>query len=184
MSDSESTAVALLRAELQLLQLRVTELEEQVGQLQSRELGAAGPVTVNYSFPVGAGPYPSPTSSSGSRPSDSVTAPRPVATVGEGVSEAERRAAARSVGQFFRRCLDGLPRGAPDRVQLPARCYVLCRDRFGEAFDPIRFFRSFGALRPHIKEGNEVPEAVFAGFPSQWEAQVAVAEAGLRWPDP
>lgn len=77
-----------------------------------------------------------------------------------------------------------MPAGASGRqeVNLPSKVYVLVRDLQGRLYDPVEVFTTFGAIRPHVRDGDFLGESIFVGFPTQWEAKLAVQQAGLRWP--
>lgn len=164
-----------LRADLDLALDRIGELEEGLAalSLRARDQGAvAAPVTVNYTFASGSEQPPAaPTTSASTSP--------------PGITDAERREAAVAVGHFFRQALDGRALEPPraHRAKLPARCYILCRDKSGRDYNPVQFHRSFSSLKPLVREGEYLANAsAFAGFPTQWEARVAVQTAGLNWP--
>ena len=100
---------------------------------------------------------------------------------------AVRVEAAKETGRFFLRCLGGGNRGLSgrERVQLPNRIYVLIRDIEGKIFTtPVKVFKSYNQLHPHVKRGQSLGDSVFAGFPSKWEASLAVetpVTPGLKW---
>lgn len=105
-----------------------------------------------------------------------------------GAADPNREAAARATGQFFRRCLNGEPRGESGRGRVPLqnRIFVLIRSFEGVVHThPVRVYSSYSALKPHICETgthNNFGDSIFAGFASQWEASLAVREAGCDWP--
>ena len=176
-----------LRRDISELTSRVVALETARGEEQeSLAASPAGPVTFNYvtasSDQLLASPVPSLPSFSAS----SVLGPvaESQAPVGLSISEAERRRIALQVGDFFKRSLLGQNRGPSGRRANPlaSKIYVLCRDRAGTTYSPVRLFRVFSALRPFVGEGQNFGEAVFAGFPSTWEARLAVERAELSWP--
>lgn len=102
-------------------------------------------------------------------------------------SDLEREEAAKETGRFFRRCCQGEYRGdsGRSRIKLPNHFYVLVKGFGGELYqEPVRVFRSYQDIRPFVSHPNtgKFDNSVFAGFHTQWEAQLAVAEAGYGWP--
>ena len=118
---------------------------------------------------------------SGTPPSGALAAPRP----GE-PSELERQEAAIATGQFFARCLSGRPRGnsGRSRIRLQNHIYVLVKTISGsEHTDPVQVFTSFSRLKPFVANAaGDFGNSIFAGFNAEWEARLAVREAGLSWP--
>ena len=162
--------IATLRRDLAELANRVLVLENQ----QSQATAPRSPVTVNYSFPVSAAPYPEPSTPPRTIPiSEGVVGPsslqsspaRPRTLVAE-YSDEERRRAAVAVGQFFSRCLSGQHRGSSEKVNLPSRVYILCRDINGQVYNPVKLFHNFTSLKPFVKPHGYCGDSVFAGLPS------------------
>lgn len=100
------------------------------------------------------------------------------------MSEEFRREVARGVGDYFRRCLDGVNRtgSGRDRLNLQSRVYVCVRDVRGTLHNPVSVHHSWVSIRDLVKEGDFLGESIFAGFLTLWEAQLAVLQAGLDWP--
>ena len=101
------------------------------------------------------------------------------------ISDQERRAIAERVGAFFRRCLAGQHRGSSGREDNPlgSKVYVLVRDCNGRVFSPPLLVPNFSKLRTFVKpQGVISEEAVFCGFPTQWEAALACSSAGFLEP--
>ena len=182
-----------LLQEVQNLRLDVAALAHRVLVLEGQQNTSAvpgSPVTVNYSFPVGAVPYPEPsTPPRVTSASDSSVAPLPLpsSTTSERhlaayYFEEERRRAAISVGRFFSRCLSGEHRGSSEKVNLPSRVYVLCRDINNITYNPVKVFTNFSSLKPFVKPHGFCGDSIFAGLPSLWEAKLAVGAAELDWP--
>lgn len=170
--SSEPFTVSELTQLIIELQQRVTALEQQA---------RGGVVTVNYL----ASPAVSESSTPASTATGAAEAYRPHSVAPSStISEAERRAIAEEVGAFFRRCLSGGHRGESGRARNPlaSKVYVLVRDLRGNTFTPVRVFKTFASIRPFVKAGDISEDAIFAGFPTQWEAQAAVRAAGLSWP--
>lgn len=59
---------------------------------------------------------------------------------------------------------------------------MLVRDLEGRFYDPVGIYDSFAALKPLVRDGDFLGESIFIGLPTQWEARVAVEQAGLNWP--
>ena len=102
-------------------------------------------------------------------------------------SDSERASAAEQTGRFFVRCLANLAGGGSgrSRVKLQNRLYVVVRSYRGQVFNPVRVLSRFSEARDLVTEagvGNNFGDSIFAGFASQWEAKIAVQEAGLTWP--
>ena len=100
------------------------------------------------------------------------------------ITEEERREIARSIGAFFRRCLEGLSRGTSgrDRNPLQSRCYVVVADYKGQRFNPPLLFDQFSPVKELCKRGSATGSSIFCGFPAQWEAKLACEAAGLSLP--
>ena len=98
-------------------------------------------------------------------------------------TEEERRAVAREVGRFLRAQLDGQLSGPSgrDKIALPNRVYVVCRDIEGKLYNPPLVLERFYEVRNICKRGTGFGSSVFVGLPSKWEARVAVEAASLRW---
>ena len=101
-------------------------------------------------------------------------------------SELERQEAAKATGHFFARCLAGQPRGnsGRSRIRLQNNIYVLVRSITGAEYtDPVLVFTAFSRLKPYVANfKGEFGSSIFAGFNTEWEARLAVREAGLCWP--
>lgn len=186
----------LVLAELRGLRQELGDLSQRVSNLErssagsSRGLSApASPVTVNYSFSSPLVPYAG-VSSAATVPAGETPAATPAAPETEEIGcedQAEERfrlEVASGVGRFFTRALAGDHRESSgrDRVNLPCKIYVVCRDYSGRLYDPVLVKSSFAAVRSLVKPRGDLGDSVFAGFPSIWEARTAVRSAGLRWP--
>lgn len=180
MSDRVSILLELqgLQSELSHLQERLIVL---IGRLEESEFevvpSAADPVDSGYGPSSGASQGPL----AGSQPAPSSrSAPELV--------EGERRAIAAETGQFFLRCIRGQPRGVSGqgRIKLQKRVYVVVRTFAGIVHrSPVLVFRNFADTKALVADQStgEFGDSVFAGFASQWEAKVAVREAGYTWPN-
>eukprot|EP00435_Cladocopium_sp_Y103_P018476 s810_g4.t1 len=89
------------------------------------------------------------------------------------------------IGRWLQRALGGEHRGLGGREKLPlgSRLWVVARDYSGRVFSPVRVFRTWGSCKNICKQHQLCGDAVFVGFPSEREAQRAVATAGLLWPE-
>lgn len=99
----------------------------------------------------------------------------------------ERELAAEETGHFFLRCLRGEPRGNSGRcrVKLQNRVCVVIRAHSGAVHtSPVLVFRAYSEAKRHIchPKAEAFGDSIFAGFPSLWEARLAVATAGFDWP--
>lgn len=100
----------------------------------------------------------------------------------------EHEEAARDTGRFFTRCLEGLPRGdsGRSRVKLQNRIYVVLRTFEGKIHThPVLVLERYSQVKKLVcnpQADNAFGDSIFCGFPSRWEAQLAVATANCRWP--
>lgn len=189
MSSPVLAELQSLRQELASLSVRVLALEERLADTGSTPGTFSSPVTVNYLTGSGTGypevpPFPTFERTFPSPGSGQSSPPTRRSPGGVDISEAERRAAAVAAGEFLRRALSGDHRGSSgrSRIPLPSTVYVLCKDLHNRTYNPVKVFYSFSALKPLVKEGNLCKDSIFIGFPSTWEAQLAVSSAGLLWP--
>ena len=103
------------------------------------------------------------------------------------LSWAQREAIADGIGLFLHRSLGGEHRQSSgrDRIPLPSRIWIICRDFAGQIYTPVKVVRSWSSCRELCKPRG-VPgapgDAVFVGLPSEREGRRAVAAAGLIWP--
>ena len=96
----------------------------------------------------------------------------------------DRIALAQEIGAFLRRAYDGLPRGSSgrDRLGLQSRWYLVLVDFEGRRLVEPLFSHSFSSIRDRCKRGSDTGDSVFIGFPTKWDAKLAL-EAG-RFPLP
>ena len=102
-------------------------------------------------------------------------------------TDREREEAAKDTGRFFKRCLEGKPRGdsGRGRIRLQNRIYVVVRTYQLEVHtNPVIVLDKFSEVKKLVchPEADAFGDSVFCGFPSQWEARLAVATAGFKWP--
>ena len=103
------------------------------------------------------------------------------------LSWAQREAIADSIGHFLHRALSGDHRQSSgrDRIPLPSRIWIICRDFAGQIYTPVKVVRSWSSCRDLCKPrgvAGAPGDAVFVGLPSEREGRRAVASAGLVWP--
>ena len=175
-------APADLRAEVRALRLLVSDLSERVtlleDQLASRGSGGNLSAVVELSSAAQRrAPSVCPSSA------DYTFVSEPIPTVIEDC-DTLREEAAKQTGLFFKRSLEGLPRGPSgrDRVSLANNFYVLVRDRQDKIYDPVRIFHRFSDLKPWVGIHGGFGNSIFAGFHSEWEARLATLTAGLTYP--
>lgn len=166
-----------LQSEVSLIQARLVELVDRLEDLDFEVVPSSTPSS-------GSVPVPSPAASQGPLAGSH---PAPSASTACQLSEAERRGIAAETGRFFVRCITGQPRGVSGqgRVKLQKRLYVVIRTFAGRVHTtPVLVFRSFAETKAVVADSatGEYGDSCFAGFASQWEAKVAVAEAGYLWP--
>ncbi|CAE7762671.1 unnamed protein product, partial [Symbiodinium necroappetens] len=97
------------------------------------------------------------------------------------ISDQERRLVAERIGAFFKQSLAGQHRGASGREDNPlgSKLYVLIRDAQGCTYSPPVLVASFAKLKRLVKpQGVVSEEAIFCGFPTQWEAEAEAEESG------
>ena len=166
-----------LRSAIEALRLRVESQEERIAELAGREpIGFEG----ERSSIAAA------SEDSATRGSYSVVS----SSAGRGTVATEdtegRVALAKEIGDFVVRSLDGQHRGSSgrSRLNLASRLYVIFADFEGVRFAPPRVVRTFAEASALCKRGASCGAAIFVGFPSQWEARIAVERTGLVWPNP
>ena len=150
--------IAALRSELEVLRLRVQVLEE---RLSAREAER-----------------PSPTASAGSEGFSVVTSAPGQSGYILAEDTEERLELAKECGRFLRRAYSGVYRGTSgrDRLKLGSRVFS------GRKFDQPKVFERFSEVKDLCKRGPDAGSSVFLGFATQWEAKLAVKEAGFEWP--
>ena len=166
--------------------VRVLELENRDlrGRVDRLERGAGAQTTTPSTPPTATSAFEPPTRTEAAAAASPAPAGPTLPRRSLELSETRREAAV-SVGQFFRRCLQGQPRGLSGRekVDLASRVYVLVRDFEDKIYDPVRVFNRWGDIKPLVsRAGNQLGDSVFAGFTTVQEAQIAVASAQLTWP--
>ena len=92
-------------------------------------------------------------------------------------TDREREEAAKDTGRFFKRCLEGKPRGdsGRGRIRLQNRIYVVVRTYQLEVHtSPVIVLDKFSQVKKLVchPEADAFGDSVFAGFPSQWEARL------------
>lgn len=166
--------IAAIRQELSVLGSRLDRVVEQIRSTEFELVDSVGTTGT-------AGVYP--TSGEEQRPIAGGSPPPLSPPSSSDNFEGERVAAARETGQFFRRCLAGLPRGISGQGRI--RLYVVVRDFSGRvSANPVVVFHSWADTKYRVSDhtSGEYGDSIFAGFASQWEAKAAVREAGYTWP--
>lgn len=174
------TEIESVRLALQALNLRLEDLEESLQRLEGEEeeIRSGGPSRGPASSRAGAS-FAASVVSEG-------TAWTSLTSRAIAVEDQEGRLElAKQIGLFLRRANSGKNRGTSgrDRLRLQSRYYVVVRNFEGSEFQPPLFFDRFAPVRDHCKRGpNTGSSCVFVGFPTQWEARVALVEAGFQLP--
>ena len=128
-------AVGGLTTDVVQLKQRVAELEDQVSSLQS-DLAAHS----SADFEV----------VSSAAPSEATAPAAPSSLPASSQLSAERRAVARGIGVWLRRCLSGGVRGPSgrDNISLQSRYYLVVRDIHHTVYNPPRLFNNWGEAKP------------------------------------
>lgn len=94
-----------------------------------------------------------------------------------------RRAAARQVGLFLRRALDGLPRGESgrSRIQQASKYWIVVKDFNSAIYDPVRVFSKWGLAKDLVKRGSECGDSVFVGLPALEDVRTALEAGRFSW---
>ncbi len=114
-----------------------------------------------------------------------VVPPRPTSSVAVAALSWEQRVeVCQRIGSWFRAALAGEHRGRSgrDSIVQASSIWVVAKGFSGEVYSPVRIFRSFSGCRELTKRGASCGSAVFIGLPTEEEARVVVAAAGLEWP--
>lgn len=169
------------KSELQLIRLALADLTVRVNRVIE--------AIEDYEFEVVERPEPTGAAAAAPAVSESTgtTSSTPAATGAAAYTHSEREAAARETGDFFVRCLSGEPRGSSGRgrIRLQNRIYVVIRFFAGEVFTkPVVVLQQYSQVKQLVchPRAESFGDSIFAGFPSRWEAQLAVATAGYDWP--
>lgn len=100
--------------------------------------------------------------------------------------ELTRSQAAIDTGKFILRCLTGQARGPSGRrkLNLPNSIYLVVRDYQGRVYDhPVKIFTAYSGARAIVAgPRGDFGDSIFCGFHEEWEARLAVSEAGLTYP--
>ena len=91
---------------------------------------------------------------------------------------------AREAGQFLLRAIRGerLGTSGRDRLKLQSQVYVVLAGHEGRVYDQPKVFYTFGPVKEICKRGPSCGRSIFLGFPTSWEAKIAVETAQLQWP--
>lgn len=95
-----------------------------------------------------------------------------------------REAAARDIGKWIRRCLNGQPRGLSgrERVAERSRLYLVVRNFHHQVFDPPQVFDTWSRAAEEVTQRGQPGDSIFVGLPSKEECRIVVEEAGLQLP--
>ena len=176
-----------LRGAVEGLRLQVTSLDRRVRELEAvrpAPVGVYSQESASALSPVSSRAVPS------SRPLPSASSQLSTAAPVLGAIEPEdldaRTRLAAQIGAFLRRGFAGQHRGTSgrDRLTLPSTCYVVVVDYEGNRLTPPAYFTSFGPVRDLCKRGSRCGASVFVGFPSTWEAIVALGAGAFELPPP
>lgn len=165
--DEARTLLGFLQATVDSLETRVSDLERQEQRGNSRGAGQSGSASGSDSWSVIL---------------ERVPVGEPTGAVDK-EDHAGRVALAKRIGRFLTRCVNGDSRGSSGRdlLNLPNRLYVVLADHSGKQFAEPKVFKDFSRVTAICKKGYSFGEAIFVGFATQWEAKVALEEAGLPW---
>ena len=183
-----SQDVRLLEAEVEALRATVGALQIRIELLESerRPGGYSAEVAeVERGFPRFELPTSERLRSSWSRGStESLGSFSRVSQEVDSEDRAARVLLAKEIGSFLSRALAGDHRGASgrDRLRLQNSIYIVCADHWGQKFNPPLALHRFAEVKSRCKVGPDCGKAVFVGFPSLWEARIAVSEARLELP--
>ena len=172
---SIATQLAELKLELASLRAEVARQADRIARLELDSVSAAEEFELVVSEQAD-GSRPSPAAGASSAASGASASQTPA-------SEEERSAVAREVGRFLRAQLDGRLSGSSgrDKISLPNRIYLVCRDIEGKTYNPPLVLERFYEVRNLCKRGSSFGNSIFVGLPSKWEARLAVEAASLRW---
>eukprot|EP00434_Breviolum_minutum_P045692 symbB.v1.2.041020.t1/scaffold7747.1/size9541/1 len=170
--------IEVVRAELEALQVKLNNLEEQVEEIGRAEEESQERVPLAGSA-LGRSTLPSEAASWSAVSEGSSTAG---AVEPEDRQGRERLAA--EIGRWIRRALGGDFRGTSgrDRLRLQNRLYLIFSNFEGIALVPPLYVDRFSEVRRICKRGSDCGRAVFVGVAAQWEAEIVFREAGFHPP--
>lgn len=98
----------------------------------------------------------------------------------------QREQVARDIGQLITKCLHGEHRGSSGRdtlSRLQSQLYVVVRDFDNRVYrNPVRVCHQFSEVRELCQRSGFFGNSIFVGFPTEYEARIAVQVAALHWP--
>lgn len=192
--------IDLLVAEVQVLQLRVVELQERVSALELRgegyevveEAPAESVLPVSVSPPSGFHRFsPAPRGSPARTPNTGVNFDTAAASSSTFTARSPSPAASnnraltlQSIGKWIRLCLQGNRRGTSGRERLTesSTIYLIARAASGECFNPVKVCYSWAEARPLVKVGQGFGDSVFVGLPATADIEIVAIWAGLEPP--
>ena len=196
-SDSR---VDLLIAEVQVLQLRVVELQERISALELRGEGyevveespSESVLPASHFPPSGSLRFnpvtrvsPNRTPSRASSPNLPIASSSSVPPLPQPAAvPTERALVLQSIGKWIRLCLQGKRRGTSGREHIAesSHIYLIARAASGECFNPVKICWSWPEARQLVKVGSGFGESVFVGLPSAADIEVVGVWAGLDTP--
>ena len=155
-----------LRAELEALRLTVASQGERISELEAKtETGAEGSDHFFFFF---------------SLPEEALASEGLVSST----DRQGRERLAKECGQFLKRAVRGVFRGCSGRekLKLANRIYVVLVNFEGQRLPGPKVTENFAEVKEICKRGSSAGASVFLGFPTLWEARIAVEEAGYTWP--
>eukprot|EP00435_Cladocopium_sp_Y103_P025450 s4131_g6.t1 len=89
-----------------------------------------------------------------------------------GISE-ERRAVARGIGLWLKRCVEGELRGPSgrDQINLPSKLYLVVRDIHQKVYNPPLIFFTWAEAKALCVLRGQPSDSIFIGLPSKEEAR-------------
>ena len=171
--------VVELRELVLALSARVAALEASEGFELVRKPATAPPLP--QAFRAGPRASGSPGVASRSSPASEAASQDPLA---EG-RDPHRVSVAKEVGAFLGRACRGEHRGnsGRDKVQIASRVYIVLAPFSGELYPEPRLYSKFESVKALCKRGPDAGRSVFVELPTQWEALIALKEAGYDWPE-
>ena len=96
----------------------------------------------------------------------------------------EREAAARDIGRWLAKSVDGVARGLSGRERIPqqTRYYLAVRDFHRNLYDPPLFLSNWPDCKERVQCRGQVGDSIFIGLPTKRKCYLAVLAAGLVLP--
>ena len=166
------TKLDTLIALVERLQLDTGDLRSDLRSVQER-------LSALESRTPGASASPAREVSSAARSSQASSAPVAGYHVGP-----EREAAARDIGRWLAKSVDGVARGLSGRERIPqqTRYYLAVRDFHRNLYDPPLFLSNWPDCKERVQCRGQVGDSIFIGLPTKRKCYLAVLAAGLVLP--